>query len=167
MEATHCLAQYMLRGDSNSRPLDHQSSAITTKSWLLPRTEKPLFTWFDIFPDFSLIRFLVFWKKFTADLIYNNTANFIFCCQNSSKNWPTLPPTLRMLCLFRSFHKVGKDKYCTKFDLKCLKYRWCAWASNRDSRMEGADESTELWRHPLKILLTQKLDKLTYQHELF
>ena len=28
------------------------------------------------------------------------------------------------------------------------KHRWCAWDSNPGWQMEGADESTVLWRHP-------------------
>ena len=33
------------------------------------------------------------------------------------------------------------------------KSRWCAWDSNPGIRMEGADESTELWRHPQNLYI--------------
>ena len=35
-----------------------------------------------------------------------------------------------------------------------LKHRWCVW----DGRMVGADESTELWRHPILLEIVYMID---------
>ena len=46
-------------------------------------------------------------------------------------------------CLFSSFSQHNVN-YSTKFDYK--KHRW---TRTRGGMMVGADESTELWRHPI------------------
>ena len=54
------------------------------------------------------------------------------------------------LLIFVLFSSQWQVQY--KFDYK--KYRWCAWDSNPGRQMVGADESTELWRHPNLCLFT-------------
>ena len=57
-------------------------------------------------------------------------------------------PIPASFCLFLFFHIPIQVTNIHFEQYKLKKHRWCAWDSNRGGRMEGADESTELWRHP-------------------
>ena len=48
---------------------------------------------------------------------------------------------------FRSFHMTNIANI-----LQMKKHRWRAWELNPGGKMVGADESTELWRHPTLLL---------------
>ena len=73
--------------------------------------------------------------------------------------------TLPLFCLF-SFFSQCKDKYTTirMCDYKWKKRRWCAWYSNPGRHMEGANKSTELWRHPPQDIGLFK-QKLQFLHQ--
>ena len=55
------------------------------------------------------------------------------------KNWPN-PASF---CFFRSFHMTWSKRRCV------------LWTRTRSNRMVGANQSTELWRHPYKRVLIQ------------
>ena len=57
-------------------------------------------------------------------------------------------PIPASFCLFLFFHIPIQVTNIHFEQYKLKKHRWYAWDSNRGGRMEGADESTELWRHP-------------------
>ena len=48
-----------------------------------------------------------------------------------------------------------------------LMLRWCAWDSNPGWRMEGAGESTELWRHPTSFINSVSLSLFFFLHLIF
>ena len=61
----------------------------------------------------------------------------------------TMRQTSPLFHLFSSFsHRISK--HCFIFNI-LKKQRWCAWDLNPGHRMEGADETTKLWRPPLRF----------------
>ena len=55
-------------------------------------------------------------------------------------------------CLF-SFFSQYKDKYSTNLTIIYKNIDCVLGSQTRGSRMEGTDESTELWRHPKDLFL--------------
>ena len=56
--------------------------------------------------------------------------------------------TRPLFVYFRSFHMTNIAQI-----LQMKKRRWHAWARTQGGRMVGADESTELWRHPCVLII--------------
>ena len=57
--------------------------------------------------------------------------------------------TLPLFCLF-SFFSQYKDKYSTNLTKDDKSIDGVLGSQTWGGRMDGADESTELWRHPVK-----------------
>ena len=60
---------------------------------------------------------------------------------------------------FRSFSQ-HKDKYSTNFTINDKSIDGALGSRTRGGMMEGVDESTELWRHPYKIIVATGFEKL-------
>ena len=60
--------------------------------------------------------------------------------------------TRPLLVYFRSFSQQ-KDKYSTNFTINDKSIDGVLGSRTQGGMMEGADESTELWRHPKKKCL--------------
>ena len=61
--------------------------------------------------------------------------------------------TQPLLVYFRSFSQ-HKDKYSSNFTINDKSIDGVLGSRTRGGRMEGADGSTELWRHPPKLFVT-------------
>ena len=101
------------------------------------------------------------WSVLDLDFVNNGVAKYFFlqnmslvwsCNFRLSQSWPNIflngqsRPFLFIFILFtwQIWHKYYKWSKC----------RWCAWVRTWGSRMVGADESSELWRHPNQTFLT-------------
>ena len=68
--------------------------------------------------------------------------------------------TRPLFVYFRPFHMTNIAQI-----LQMKKRRWHAWARTQGGRMVGADESTELWRHPKELSLkTQTTTQFSLQN---
>ena len=87
-------------------------------------------------------------KRHSPDSPVTRWTKLVWTFTNSMREWCFFKmaqsrPLLFIFVFFKFLWQI--------YDLNYIKHRWCALDSNPGGRIEGADEYTELWRHPKSV----------------